>query len=569
MEPSRTPSTSQARIVWRAFVEIENEDGTTSRKGVVSQHTVIGRSPNLPIMIDHDTVSRNHAELFCDPFGRWWIRDLESMNGTTVNGERVTERVLSPGDRIGIGDVRMLFRLGLDPDASRNATPQPRRAATSESPPPPRHASWMKTLSELASPQISASHLAMVMALNRKLLAEESSEKRLFLLSGLMVSEGFHGVMCAVLRVEGADSVEIVSGPHRPDHTSADGDLHVSRAVLAQVARTGEAVLGSNLPENAGPDIVKSSGGIPLATVASPLGHESESPLLLYVNLPPLYGRPEWLALIALAAEAYQQAEASWTARRHAQEHAAIERELETARQIQRALIPANLMFEGLDVTVGFEPCKWVGGDYVGVITGTNGSVLLAVADVCGKGLQPALVTFSLHTMLSALADSGRSVSEIMERLNGHLFSYMPEDSFVTMVCVSLDPNTGVIECVNAGHPPPLVFDERGNRRELQSAMNPALGLGRCEMVCERSTIADGELLLLYTDGITELRDPSGAMLGEEKLATHVAESHAREAKRPLPDIARDLTKMLDGYRGGELPADDRAFLLARRSRPA
>src|SRR5690349_7895403 len=100
MTPPRKQSSTSTRIVWRAFVEIENEDGSTSRQGIVSQHTLIGRAPNLPIILDHDTVSRRHAELFCDPFGRWWIRDLESTNGTTVNGERVTERVLSPGDRL-------------------------------------------------------------------------------------------------------------------------------------------------------------------------------------------------------------------------------------------------------------------------------------------------------------------------------------------------------------------------------------------------------------------------------------------------------------------------------------
>lgn len=568
MQPTRKQSSTSTRLVWRAFVEIENEDGTSTPRGLVGQHTVIGRSPNVPLMLDHDTVSRRHAEIFTDPFGRWWLRDLNSTNGSSVNGERIDERVLQHGDRIGIGDLRMRFKVGLSPDSSRTKEPTP--APIRAKPRDGAEGSWVKSLSEIASPQISAAHLALVTGLSRKLLNTEDAPSRLSAISELMVSEGFHGVMSMALRLRASGTLptspEIISGPHHAAGSPADEPPYISRGVLNQVVSTGEPALGSNLPEkDASLELTISADVVPLAAAASPLGREGDAMDVLYVTLPPHYGRAEWLALIALAAEAYQQAEVVWTARSHEAEHVAIERELETARQIQRALIPADRTFPGLELAIGFEPCKWVGGDYVGSVATTGGKVLLSVADVCGKGLQPALVTFSLHTMISALSDTGRSLVEMIERLNLHLCEYMPSDSFVTVACAMIDPATGDLEVVNAGHLPPLVFGADGKVRRLQSEVNPVLGVGKCEMIAQRSRIERGEMLFLYTDGLTEARDPSRNMLGEEALAENLSRIYVEQAARPLESTLVRLTSMLDDFRAGELREDDQAILLMRR----
>lgn len=572
MQPNRKQSSTSTRLVWRAFVEIENEDGTTTPRGLVGQHTVIGRSPSVPLMLDHDTVSRRHAEIFCDPFGRWWLRDLGSTNGSSVNGERVEERVLQHGDRIGIGDLRMRFKVGIQPDSNRTKDPAPKsNGPVALRPRDGGEGSWVKSLSEIASPQISAAHLSLVTGLSRRLLNTEDVQARLAMIGELMVSEGFHGVTSMALRMKLGGTLpvipEILSGPHRAVGTPEDEPPYISRGVLGQVVATGEPALGSNLPEkDASLELTISADVVPLAAAASPLGRDGDTMDVLYVTLPPHYGRAEWLALIALAAEAYQQAEVVWTARSHEAEHVAIERELETARQIQRALIPVDRAFPGVEIAMGFEPCKWVGGDYVGSVATTGGRVLLTVADVCGKGLQPALVTFSVHTMISALSDTGRTLEEMMERLNLHLCEYMPSDSFVTMACALVDPATGDVEVVNAGHLPPLVFGPNGDVRRLQSAVNPVLGVGRCDMRAERSRLERGEMLFLYTDGLTELRDPSRNMLGEEALADNLAKIYAAESVRPLASTLKSLTAMLDDYRAGELREDDQAILLVRRA---
>ncbi|HTJ80229.1 MAG TPA: SpoIIE family protein phosphatase [Polyangiaceae bacterium] len=556
----------------RAFVDVEppsTSGATALRRHPLDQHNVVGRTQGS-LVLDHDTVSRKHAEIFCDPFGRWWVRDVGSTNGTTVNGELVRERVLRPGDRIGVGDFRLRFHVSARAEPPPpSSTPQIEETMDGSATP-----SWLRTLRDLEPPPISALHLSTLMAYSRRLLSIDGGHERLESLCELLVQSQFHATVAMVLRVEGDAPPRALAGPKRPPHVPGDDAPYVSRSVLRKVIETGEPTLGSNLTElSAGLELTLSAEVTPLATIAVPLhrtpSHDAgDTTDILYANLPPHFGRAEWLALFALAAEVFQQSEISWTARKHAQVHAAIERELETARTIQRALVPASKSFQGLELSVGFEACRWVGGDYVNTIALADGRTLCTVADVCGKGLQAALVTFSIHTMLHALADTSRPLPSILERLNEHLSAYLPEDSFVTMVSVAIDPESGAIEYVNAGHLAPLVFGKAGERRALGVGDNPPLGVAECKLTSRTDRLERGETLLLYTDGITETKNEARAMLGEERLAQEMSAICARGTEKTLEGVAGALSSMIDAFRGEELPTDDRAFLLARRTGP-
>jgi serine phosphatase RsbU (regulator of sigma subunit) len=155
----------------------------------------------------------------------------------------------------------------------------------------------------------------------------------------------------------------------------------------------------------------------------------------------------------------------------------------------------------------------------------------------------------------------------MLERLDAHLDAYLPEDSFVTLVATAFDPRTGGVECVNAGHLAPIVLDPRGRVRRLQAAENPALGLGlgRIALASQHSTLHPGETLALYTDGLTELGDPTGEMFGEERLADELSRLVARAPRGTSAELALRLESALDAFRGESMPADDRTFLLARR----
>jgi serine phosphatase RsbU (regulator of sigma subunit) len=573
---------------WRAYLDVRLNGGSHTRRMLSESHLVIGRIPGVQVLLDHHTVSRRHAEMFCDPFGRWWIRDLGSTNGTTVNEEIVTERVLSPSDRIGIGDYSLTFFLDPPSGLSHKVG-----TITLEDDKP----TAIRTLLDFEPPRIAAEHLRTLLELSRRLLAIDRAEDRLGALCELMVRDDFHGTLAVVVRIASGEPVPLTP-PYRPapppppdapaPSTTRGGGAspseppsprrvpviggappYISRRVVSALRETREPVLASNLVNHAKSSptmgLTMSREVMELWVIACPLRMTDDEIEALYVTLPPDVGSVEWLSLIALAAQVYQHSEAAWTARQHAEAHAAIERELMTARQIQRALLPKRLDFKGLDVVVGFEPCKWVGGDYADVVAMPDGRVLFAVADVCGKGLQAALVTSSLYTVVHASLDVDRSLPALMERVNRHLCDWLPSHSFVTMVVIAIDPATGEIECVNAGHPPVLIVDRDGDLRFLEAALNPALGVEAARMESSRGLLEFGDVLAMYTDGLTELRDAGKEMLGQERLAHGFARICAALPGERSSEIAAALNKMLFDYQEGELPEDDRAFLLAQR----
>ncbi|MFT3775076.1 MAG: SpoIIE family protein phosphatase [Minicystis sp.] len=555
------PTNPGAGSPWKGHLEIRFDGSVVTRRILAEPHLLIGRIAGVQVFLDHHTVSRRHAEMFCDPFGRWWIRDLGSTNGTLVNDVVVSDdQVLSPGDRIAVGDFTITFHLEA-PEAGR---PTGRMAPVEYEKP-----TEIRTLLDFEPPRISAEHLRTLLELSRRLISVESQDDRIAELCALAVRSDFHGMTAVALRL-GNGAVTRISRTHHLGGQVGDDAPYVSRRVLRAVRETREPVLAGNsaqLGDTTSLELTMSREVMELGVIACPLAVTDDTIDVLYVTLPPHYSGPEWLSLFALAAEVYQQSEASWAARQHSQAHAAIERELQTARQIQRALLPKRLDFPGLDVSVGFEPCKWVGGDYVDAVQLPDGRVLLAVADVCGKGLQAALVTSSLQTMVRAAMDSMPSVAELMERVNRHLCEWLPAHSFVTMVVAAIDPATGEIECVNAGHPPVLIVDRDGDLRFLQSAENPALGVAPFGMESQRALLEFGDVLVMYTDGLTELRNASLEMLGQDRLGEDFARICAANPGERSADMAEALRKMLEQFSGDHLPEDDRAFVVAQRSR--
>ena len=569
----------------RLFIDIRDNSGTStpSRVPVKTRHAMVGRAADAQVRLDRATVSRHHAEVLCDPFGRWWIRDLGSRNGVLYSGRRITERPVRTGDTYQIGEFSLTFDLPSpprDPGTTRDVRDSRPGAAAGAGVqnPPSTSTTWISvaetgsagitTGGDLGSPRIAASHLSLLMELGRQMLEVEDQEGRLSLLCKLMVRDEFKGTCALCLRIP----------PDQPDHPQSlcppetapawQGQLsHVSRNLLRAVRQANAPALASNVL--AGPNVVELSMSLQVAAVcavACPLraaGSESEPTDVLYVTFPPQYGTGEWLAVAALAAEQFRLAESAWDARLRAQAHAVVERELDKAREIQFRLVPKNLAFPGLDASIGFFPCRWVGGDYADAAVAPDGRVLLAVADVCGKGLPASLVASCLHTLVHSGLRVGMPLVDLMRGLNEHLCRHMSEHSFATMVAVLIDPKTGELECVNAGHPPALVIGKDGSVRSLQSGTNFPLGV--CDDVPEgqREKLGEGELLALFTDGLTETRTAEGQLLGVPRLATELKRLYS--GTEPAADIGTRLKDLFDRLLGLRLPDDDRTFVLARR----
>ncbi len=561
---SQTPTQPVAQAA-NLTVEVSDADGHSWAVPLRSDHVLIGRSPYVDIQLDRNSVSRRHAEMLRDPFGRWWIRDLQSRTGTRVNGVAVQEINLQPGDLIEISRFSLIF----------NPSAQPARPATSsalpaDAPAVPYEdttATRIQTLQEVEAPKIDTLHLTTLSEFGQRLTSVEDPQERIRLLCRFMVRRDFHGFVAMALRYDKSapeDPLRVLVS--QKERRWSDQGSYVSRHVIETLQRTRTALIASNDPNDSGVIEMSSPGDAgPIATIACPLNQDGNVFDLLYVILPSQYGTGEWLALVELAVRQYQQAESVWHARNETKLNAAIEQDLASARKIQLSLVPRKLNIEGLDVAIDFQPSRWVGGDYVDVVSMQDGKTLLVAADVSGKGLPASLVSLSLHSVVHTCISNGIGMLDMMATLNGHLCSYTEDGAFVTLACVAIDTKTGELWCVNAGHLPPVIIDADGTRRPLQMSKHFPLGLQEMEFDFDTDRLEPGQLLAMYTDGLTEVPGGDGKLIGVEGLGAELSQVYRTADGATCQGLADRVTEWLDELEGGSLRRDDRSLLLAQR----
>ena len=178
-----------------------------------------------------------------------------------------------------------------------------------------------------------------------------------------------------------------------------------------------------------------------------------------------------------------------------------------------------------MEVAIGFEPCLWIGGDYANVLAAPDGRIGLIVADVSGKGLPAAMVATGVHSVVDATVSQGKSLCEMAQGLNRFLINSMDRQSHLTVLAVLFDPLTGHMEYLNAGHPPILVAAPDGQVRELNWGYNPPLGVLPTSPQIDTAELRPGELLFLYTDGLSEMYDAAGKMLGVDGVKIQLGEA--------------------------------------------
>lgn len=534
-----------------AFLLIARDNMSPTVYPLEGQRHLIGRRSDAQIFIDHFSVSRTHATIEKGPSGRWWILDLGSTNGTFVNGVRIKERLIGRGDVIRIGDCTLTLRL-----ASVIAFPVPVVQSASNGPDSVDAAPETRHLQ-----RIGAEHLASIMGLGRSLMRLEEAQARLKAFCEFVVVE-----MCPLaigalaVRVTESEEIRVLCGPFArggSEKLKIDVDATSVRKLLDQnEAATTRASRMSEFPDR---------GTVAMIVPFASLGGCVDA---LYAEFPLNFGTNEWLTLVTLAAEAYQQAELVWDMRHQVRQNALIEGELEMACQIQTGLVPEGFTAPGLALAFGFEPCRWVGGDYVDAMMLPDGRVLLGIADVCGKGLQAALVASSLHTLVRASRELAGDLPRLMKRLNEYLLGYLPEHSFVTMMCVVINCQTGETDLVCAGHPGAIVVRAGGQYEILSEGDNVGLGIVPSQFQTLSIQLNVGDVLLLYTDGITEMVNLLGEPFGTDRLGLEFQRIVAVNPLASMDSMRHRLVDLCNAYRGSQIAADDSTFLIATRQSP-
>jgi len=239
-----------------------------------------------------------------------------------------------------------------------------------------------------------------------------------------------------------------------------------------------------------------------------------------------------------------------------------LENELELARRIQRRLLPeAPLAVTGLEIAGQSEPAREVGGDYYDHFDLGGGRVLLVIADVSGKGVPAALLMSGFRASLMSQDASTLPPDQLAGRCNEFLHRSVETGKFVTAFLGLLDAASGRLVYANAGHNPPALLRADGSIEWL-SAGGLMLGIMReARFESGEATLARGDLLALYTDGVTEGADSAGELWGEPRLE----EALRGLCERPCAEIAASLVREVRTYEAGSGPADDITVLLARR----
>ena len=239
-----------------------------------------------------------------------------------------------------------------------------------------------------------------------------------------------------------------------------------------------------------------------------------------------------------------------------------LEKELQVARQVQAGFLPSGpIQIEGFDVSTFFRSAKEVGGDYFDIIPLKKG-VGIVIADVSGKGIPAALVMANLHATLHTLADDCCTV-ESVTRINRSLFKDTPSHLFVTFFIGKLNNLTGEFTYINAGHNPPVVVRQDGTFERLTKG-GMVLGISLdSEFETDSVVLKPGDLLLLYTDGLTEAGLPEIEPFGEE----NVMDLLIRFREKSTDSIVESIIKEVEKSTKGILQTDDMAIILLKRKR--
>jgi len=207
---------------------------------------------------------------------------------------------------------------------------------------------------------------------------------------------------------------------------------------------------------------------------------------------------------------ALQAAVALENARNHKRnvEFARLQQDLDAARRIQRSLLPQELpAIPGYSVAFRSNTCYEVGGDYLDIVEQPDGSLLIAVADVAGKGLASAIMSTSFRAAFRGIALTGMPLDELATRMNQHHWGEGEEARrrYVTAIFLRLHPESGEMEVVNAGHNPGFLVEPDAEPHQFNAAGTPLGLLPGMRYTSERRGFGPGARLLFYTDGLTEV----------------------------------------------------------------
>jgi serine phosphatase RsbU (regulator of sigma subunit)/pSer/pThr/pTyr-binding forkhead associated (FHA) protein len=533
-----------------AFLVAENGLTAGQRHVLNKSRHVLGRHPECDIVVDAGAVSRHHAQLFRmgDEF---YVEDLNSRNGTFVNDQMIFGRHrLGEGDRIRVCDIAFTFHdeqsaQGGDSSSMAVLVDDARDSSVSTI------MSKLDVSSEDGSVRFSATPEAQLKALIEitKSLGRSLSLDQVLprVLNSLF--KVFPQADRGFILLEN-DQGELVPRWTKLRHEGSSETIRISRTIVKEVVRGKQAILSADAAADQRFELSESVADFRIRSMMCAPLVDSDGDVTGAIQVDTLDQRNRFRAedLEVLVCVAIQAAVAIVNAKFH--EAALLQREmardLELAREVQKGFLPDGPPeFPGYVFFDFYEPANHVGGDYYDYVPLPDGRLAIVVADVVGHGVPAALLMSKLSASVRFSLAMESEPAKAVSRLNRALAPDTFDGRFVTLVLAVLDSRSHRVTVVNAGHMAPWLRRQDGTLIELGGNRSglPLMIDESVDYQQDESELAAGDLLVMFTDGITEAMNPADELYGVERLRSRIRDSDPRSVGEV---VVRDVEQFLD-----------------------
>jgi serine phosphatase RsbU (regulator of sigma subunit) len=541
-------------------LQILSPDGQSRLVPLEGEGVSLGRSSTADLCYASDTaLSKKHLAIEKDG-EEWALRDLGSKNGTMLNGAKISDRMpLKSGDRITAGHLIIVY----DGARSRTAKPVVVFDAQEDSEATTSSGTVITQLEgfkgdkavDTAAETLAASHVSALIRAGNELSGHRPLPElfRFILELSIQAVKADRGVL---MTIEGGELVV---------QANQGQGFRISTAVRDRVLDSGLSIL---VRDTSIDDAFRERRSIVEQNIrtlmAVPLQTRDKIIGIIYVDSPSLlreFTKDDLNLLTVMANVAAIRIEQTRFAELE-QARQLMARDLEQAAEIQQGFLPSVAPpVRGLEVAGHNAPCRTVGGDYYDFFPYGTSRIAMVLGDVSGKGMPASLLMMGLQARVQVLIEEPKSLAEVMTRLNRITSANCPANRFISLFFCILDGDTGDLTFCNAGHNPPLIIRANGTYEQLKGG-GPVLGiLASIDYKEYHAKLDEGDVLVIYSDGVTEANNPAGDEFEIPGLADTVIRHRTAQSAEIISQINKDLVV----YTAGAPPADDVTLIVARR----
>ncbi len=518
-------------------------EGEAHRFALEDGEHAVGRSSENAVQVAMARVSKRHAMLRVSG-DNLAVKDLGSRNGTELNGTPVGDAwtEVPPGALVSFAGALMRR-------ASPVSTSAQQLLGDDQVAPSLRY-NLSQGFSRDAQSRLMdrSSQLFELLASSDDAMAIETA-------ACAFVAESVPAERVVMLSDAG-EATQVEARARWIKSGNPDAPLHLSSTIVGSVLRGRDSVLVANPLEDPRFGGQQSIMALSLrSAMAAPLFDNERVRGILYVDTTDPRVRYTQADLEVLTAAANAVAVKL--------RNLSLEEEIGTAARIQRSMLPEKVVVPaGYEIDAHQVMCRAVGGDLYFVGERPDGSILVALGDVTGKGMPAALAMSAAIVAIGLLTDIDGDVRMLASRLHRQLFKSLASEQFITLFLAELDPATGRLRYVNAGHEPPLVVRSDGRLEQLDSTTLPLAMIEDTPLDVSEAMLMPGDSVAIFSDGIPEATTNGETFLGldgvKEALVTNRAES--------LPALRGRIVKLVQGVLAGGRASDDVTLLMLRRA---